>query len=196
MKFYKELKNVEMYEVMTHDYNPTFIINKVKNNVELGAKGLEIGMGPGIDLLLLNNDYVMEGSDYSDIFIERFAIKNLSISVFKYDVLTMKLAKKYDFIYANKVFQHFTVNQLKSVLIKEYEHLNPGGKIVFTLWRGDLESSEVMLEDLRFTYYQKVDIEQLVTGLGRYKIEELSLYEEENPEDSIYIVLQKYRQKV
>ncbi len=191
MKFYKELKNVEMYEVMTHDYNPTFIINKVKNNVELGAKGLEIGMGPGIDLLLLNNDYVMEGSDYSDIFIERFAIKNQSISVFKYDVLTMKLAKKYDFIYANKVFQHFTVNQLKSVLIKEYEHLNPGGKIVFTLWRGDLESSEVMLEDLRFTYYQKVDIEQLVTGLGRYKIEELSLYEEENPEDSIYIVLQK-----
>ncbi len=191
MKFYKDLKNVKMYESMIKEYDPTFIINEVKKSVELKAKGLEIGIGTGIDLIQLNKYFEMEGSDYSEIFIERFQQKNHEINVFLYDVLTMDLETKYDFIYANKVFQHFTTEQLKLVLKKEYNHLNTNGKLIFTLWRGDIEATEIIGDDLRFTYYQLEDIKKVIDDVGLYKIEIATLYKEDEMADSIYIVLRK-----
>ena len=65
MSFFHEEKNVKEYISMCEGYDGEELINILRNNLAEGSTILELGMGPGKDLDILQKYYKMTGSDYS-----------------------------------------------------------------------------------------------------------------------------------
>ncbi len=72
MSFYNDKKNVEEYTRMAEGYDGRVFVDLLKGMLPKGATVLELGMGPGKDLLLLSEHFQATGSDSSNVFLERF----------------------------------------------------------------------------------------------------------------------------
>lgn len=189
MNFFMNKKNVEQYIQMLEGYESTFIINKLKQYLAKGSSLLELGMGPGHDLLILAKDYSVVGSDNSDIFIEIFKSKNTGLEVISLDAVEMNVDRSFDCIYSNKVLQHLNKNELIRSLANQKKHLNEGGILFMTLWKGTYKEELMFEGELRFTYYLEKDIKEIVEK--NYNILALETYTESDEGDSLLVVLQK-----
>ena len=69
MSYFDNESNVEQYIKMAEEFNGQEIINHLYNYLPLGSSVLELGMGPGTDIPLLEKHCKVTGSDYSKIFI-------------------------------------------------------------------------------------------------------------------------------
>ena len=72
MEFYKTDKGVADYIKMADGYDGKELIAELRPQLNPGAAVLELGMGPGKDLDLLAEHYTVTGSDFSDIFLDRY----------------------------------------------------------------------------------------------------------------------------
>ena len=61
--YYDSEENVEQYIQMASGYDGKLLIDALRAYLPRGAKALELGMGPGKDLLLLKDRYRVTGSD-------------------------------------------------------------------------------------------------------------------------------------
>ncbi len=71
-EYFDDENRVEEYIDMSKDYVGTLLIKVLHKFVQEKASVLELGMGPGKDLVLLSERYRMTGTDSSAVFVNRF----------------------------------------------------------------------------------------------------------------------------
>jgi len=143
-------------------------------------------MGPGKDLDILKKNYVVTGSDNSQIFIDEYKKQNPTADLLKLDAVTLFTSSTFDCIYSNKVLIHLTTNDMKKSLKKQKELLNPNVILFHSFWRGN--KTETM-EGLLFVYYELDTLRDIFES--DFEILELKKYTEDQKDDSIYAVLRK-----
>ena len=187
MKFFLDENNVDKYLEMVTDYDPSFMVQQVRNYASDGSTLLELGMGGGTDLVALSNYYQVVGSDYSLLFIEKFQKRYPQIRTELVDAIQMNISGTFDCIYSNKVLQHLTRKDFITSLQNQKKHLNKDGIIFMTLWRGEHKEEMMYDESIRFTYYLEEDILNIVAD--NYEVMSLETYDELEVDDSLLVVL-------
>ena len=72
MNFYYQRENVDLYNEMARNYASDFLVKRVREYLPDHSTLLELGMGPGTDLLALSKFYEVTGSDVSPVFLDDF----------------------------------------------------------------------------------------------------------------------------
>jgi trans-aconitate methyltransferase len=184
--YFDDLENVQEYMKMVAGYDGQDLIKNLEAYLKPGSTLLELGMGPGKDLDLLQKKYAVTGSDSSEVFLELYRKQNPAVDLLKLDALTLNTDRKFDCIYSNKVLHHLKRDTLPISLEKQHELLNPDGILFHTFWKG---KGEEIHHDLLFVYYTQDDLISIVPD--RYKILKNVLYKEDEKDDSIILILQK-----
>ncbi len=85
-----------------------------------------------------------------------------------FNILTDSFEKSYDLIFANAVFLHFTVPELKLTLEKAHRALNKGGLLAFSVKHGEGEewNSAKVGRPRFFHYWNEEDIVSLLSSYG------------------------------
>lgn len=112
MGYYDDKENVEQYIRMAASYDGKLLVDAIGKYLPNGSRVLELGMGPGKDLLMLKQVYQVIGSDSSAIFVERFRKLHPNIRVALLDAVTIETDEQYHGIYSNKVLYHLTRDEL------------------------------------------------------------------------------------
>ncbi|GAA0182146.1 hypothetical protein SH2C18_45740 [Clostridium sediminicola] len=186
MSYYDKKENVKEYIKMAEGFDGRKLIKILKTHLRKGSTVLELGIGPGKDLDLLKNDFIVTGSDNSYLFINSYKEKNPDADLIFLDATKMNTPQKFNCIYSNKVLQHLTREEFKISLNKQKEVLNKNGILFHSLWYGDTVET---YNDLRFTYYTENSLKQIIGE--SFEILEMNLYTEMEVDDSLYIVLKK-----
>jgi len=184
--YFDDLENVQEYIKMVDGYDGKELIAVLENYLNPGSSLLELGMGPGKDLDLLQKEYTVTGSDSSEVFLELYRKQNPAVDLLKLDALTLNTDRKFDCIYSNKVLHHLERDTLPASLKKQQELLNPDGILFHTFWKGEGEETH---HDLLFVYYTQDDLASIIPD--GYKILKNVLYQEDKKDDSILLILQK-----
>lgn len=186
MSYFDDEKHVEEYVRMSEGFDGRDLIAVLKRYLSAGSTVLELGMGPGRDLEILGETFMVTGSDNAAAFLDRYRKIDPEADLVLLDAISPDTDRKFDCIYTNKVLQHLTRDELRDSLVKQREVLNAGGILFHSLWYGDKEE-EMM--GLRFVYYTEETFAQLL-GDG-YEILEVKKYTEMEKDDSMYVVLRK-----
>lgn len=186
MGYYDDEKNVEQYIEMADGYDGKLLIEALRDYLLDGSTVLELGMGPGKDLLLLGEHYAVTGSDFSNVFVERFRKTHPDADLLQLDALIMDTDRKFDGIYSNKVLYHLTREQLIESLKKQASVLNPDGIALHSFWYGDGDDG---MQGLHFAYYTEESLRAVVGE--EYEIVDIKRYTEMETDDSLYIVLRR-----
>jgi SAM-dependent methyltransferase len=186
MGFFDDEKNVQSYIDMADGYDGRELIEILKKYVTQGSTVLELGMGPGKDLDILNEYYLATGSDTSSIFLKRYRVTHKDADLLLLDAANLETDRSFDCIYSNKVLMHLTTDQMKRSLMRQRHILNQGGLLFHSFWEGD------RLEEMRgllFVYYSKEKLAAMFNEI--YDVLEIEYYTEMEKNDSIYVVARK-----
>lgn len=186
MGYYDKQQNVDHYIRMAMGCDGKLLIDVLRRYLPEGSTVLELGMGPGADLLILNEYYEVTGSDSSALFVERFRQQFPLIDVKLLDAITMDTDERYDGIYSNKVLYHLTRDELLASLERQAHALNAGGIALHSFWIGDEESDQ---QGLHFAYYSEDKLKGFIGS--DYEILDSQRYTEAETDDSFYVVLRK-----
>lgn len=186
MKYYDDEKNVDQYIRMTTGYDGKLLVDVLRKYLPDGSKILELGLGPGKDLLLLEEHYEVIGSDASPIFVERFKKRHPGKTVKLLDAVTLDTDERYQGIYSNKVLCHLRRDQLLVSFQRQAQALETRGIALHSFWFG---AEETTCQGLRFVYYCENALRTLVEP--EYEILAIERYTEMEADDSLYIVLRK-----
>ena len=132
MNYYDDKKNVEEYIRMAEGYNGHAFVEILKGMLPTGTSILELGMGPGKDLLLLSDHFQVTGSDSSPVFLERFRKSHPDADLLQLDAVTLETERTFDCIYSNKVLIHLTRDELDKCFRRQAEILKSGGILFHT----------------------------------------------------------------
>lgn len=188
MNFYKDEENVKKYIEMAEGYDGKYLIEILKNYLPEGSSVLELGMGPGKDLNILNKYYDVTGSDYSKLFLDLYREKfgNMKVDLLVLDARTMDISKTFDCIYSNKVLYHLTKKELRKSLNRQWELLNEEGILFHSFWKGDKIENQ---NGLNFVYYTEEKLKNMIGD--NFEIVDIESYKEMEDDDSLYIILKK-----
>ena len=186
MGYFDKLENVNEYIKMVDGYDGKELIKILEDYLDPGSTLLELGMGPGKDLDLLQKKYTVTGSDSSEVFLDLYRKKNPKTDLLNIDALSLNTDRKFDCIYSNKVLHHLERDELPRSLERQCELLNPDGIAFHTFWQGTGEETH---HDLLFVYYTQDDLTSIVPD--GYNILRNVLYKEDKKDDSIILILQK-----
>lgn len=186
MSYYDDENNVEQYIQMADGYDGRLLIDILRRHVPDGSSVLELGMGPGKDLLLLDQHYTVTGSDHSTVFVDRFRQDHPDSDLMQLDAVTMDTDRQFDAIYSNKVLYHLTRDQLTDSFRQQLRVLNPGGVALHSFWYGESDES---MHGLHFAYYTETTLRDTIGD--KYEIIEIERYTEMEPDDSLYVVVKR-----
>ncbi len=182
--FFDVEKNVREYIEMCDGMDGASLIAILQNRLKANSNILELGMGPGKDLDILDKTYKVTGSDHSQIFLDIYRKRNPGANLLLLDAVDLDTDKKFDCIYSNKVLHHLKTEDLRRSLKKQRQLLNPKGILFHTFWRG--EKSE-KFRGLRFIQYKMNFLKEMIKP--HYRLLEIDTYEEMIANDSIYLIL-------
>ena len=186
MGYFDKEKNVQDYIKMADGYDGTELINDLRNYLKNGLSILEIGMGPGVDLDILKKYYKVTGSDSSQVFIDRYKKLYPNADVIQLDAKSLKINRKFDCIYSNKVLIHLTKKDCIESFKKQKSILNPNGILLHSFWYGNkIEKHHGLL----FVYYSEEELRRIVEN--DYDILKIQKYTEFKKNDSIYVILKQ-----
>ena len=186
--YYYTPESVMEYIDMSKDFDGREIIKKLNNLLAEGSFVLELGMGPGKDLDILQRNYTATGSDLSQIFLDLYKQKNTGADLLLLDAVRLDTDRIFDALYSNKVLQHLSDNELEHSVRRQVEILADKVIICHTFWEGE---GEEFVEDMRFNYQREADLRRFFTPA--FDILEISIYKEMRDNDSILIIAQKKR---
>lgn len=184
MGYFDSEKNVKEYIEMVEGYDGTELINALKGYLPTGSTLLELGMGPGKDLDILKESYLVTGSDSSQIFVDRYKKEHKGAEVILLDAVTINTEDKFDCIYSNKVLHHLKQSDLSKSIYRQKAVLNDGGTLFHSFWHGDKEEKH---HGLLFVYYLETQLIDMVKD--DFDIVAMKRYAEMAADDSFYIVL-------
>ncbi len=185
MGYFDNEKNVQDYINMVEGYDATELINILRKHLQKGSTLLELGTGPGKDLDILRKYYKVTGSDSSQIFINGYKKSHPESDIIQIDAKDIKIQRKFDCIYSNKVLIHLTKEECKSSLKQQKKILNSKGLLFHTFWYGTKTEKH---HDLLFTYYTDDELKSMVEE--DYNILKIERYTEDEKNDSIITILQ------
>lgn len=186
MNYYDDPKNAEQYIKMADGYDGQKLIDRLLTYLPAGTTVLELGMGPGTDLELLAQHYVVTGSDRAQPFLDRYRALNNSADLLLLDAVTLETERTFDAIYSNKVLYHLTRDELRQSFARQVDLLNPGGIALHSFWVGEDEEDQ---HGLHFAYYTE---ETLRAQIGAaFEVLEIGRYTEMSADDSLWIILRK-----
>jgi SAM-dependent methyltransferase len=186
MVYFDSEKNVLDYMKMVDGYDGAELINDLRNYVKDGSTVLEIGMGPGVDLDILKKYYKVAGSDSSKIFVDIYKRQHPNADVFLLNAADIRIDRKFDCVYSNKVLIHLTKEDCLKSLKMQKTILKPGGILFHSFWHGDKAEEH---HGLLFTYYKEDELRRMTKD--DYNILKIQKYMEFEKNDSIYIILQR-----
>ncbi|MFE3845423.1 class I SAM-dependent methyltransferase [Thermoplasmatota archaeon] len=186
MGYFDNEKNVKDYIKMVKGYDATELINILRKYRKKDSTLLELGMGPGKDLDILRKFYKVTGSDSSQIFINRYKKKHPESDIIQIDATNIKIKRKFDCIYSNKVLIHLTKKECNSSFKKQKNILNPNGILFHTFWFG---TKTEKYQELLFTYYSEDELKNMVKD--DYNIISIERYTEDEKDDSILFIVQR-----
>lgn len=184
--YFHQEKKVEEYIKMAECYDGRELITELTKYLPPNSSILEIGMGSGIDLTLLEEYYQTTGSDYSSIFLERYRKTHPGAKLLLLDAGTLETDQKYQGLYSNKVLIHLTREELKQSIKRQAEILLPGGIICHSFWFGEKEEN---YDGLIFIYYTSEQLQELF--METFDIIKIEKYQEMELDDSIYLIARK-----
>lgn len=179
-------KSAMEYLIMTDGYDGRAIIDVLKTYLKPGSSVLELGMGPGRDLEILEETYCVTGSDVSEVFIDLFRKKKPGSDLYQLDAVTIDTDRKFDCIFSNKVLHQISRKELTRSFSRQLEVLNPGGIACHTFWYGD---KEIEVKNRRIHYYTESTIsDHLDNG---FEMLLAKTYREMDVEDSMLVIGRK-----
>ena len=182
--YYLSKKHVMEYINMAEGYDGRELIEILKKHLPQRSTVLELGMGPGIDLDILKNDFDATGSDLSDIFLNMYRAKHPNADLIQLDAEKLITNRTFDCIYSNKVLHHLSTKKLKQSIKKQKDLLNNNGILFHSFWQGDKDET---YKGLRFVYYTK---NELINYFSEdFEIIEVETYKEMEENDSVYIIV-------
>ena len=168
---------------MAEGYNGRYIISRLKNHLNQKSKLLEIGSGPGTDWNILNENYMVVGSDNSKEFLKHLSENNPDGKFINLDAVTLSTNLKFDGIYTNKVLHHLTKKELEISITRQSEILNTKGVICHSFWAG--EGSETY-NGLFVNYHTMKELKHLFASC--FEIQIMEPYKEFETDDSIFLI--------
>lgn len=131
------------------------------------AQILEIGSAFGRDAdYIESHGYVVDRTDATPAFVD--LLQTHGHQAQQLNIITDEINKTYDLVIANAVFLHFTTEEMATAACKIYDALSDHGRLAFTLGQGegDRWSSGKIGAPRYFNYWQKQELEQLLTDVG------------------------------
>lgn len=131
------------------------------------SKILEIGSGTGRDAAYIESrGFRVERSDAAESFVNH--LRDLGYETKLFNVVTQTIPERYDLIYANCVFLHFTEKELCTVLNTVAQGLNDSGILAFSVKLGEGEdwTTEKVDAPRFFRYWQPDPLQALVEQYG------------------------------
>ena len=186
MGYFDNIDNVEEYIKMSEGYDGSELITILNYYLKPGSTVLELGIGPGKDLDLLVEQYIVTGSDSSKAFVDRYLRNKPEADVMVLDAENLMTERSFDAIYSNKVLHHLTKTQLKQSFQQQALRLNDSGILLHSFWYGDKVEE---FEGLLFVYYTEHTLNDVIGN--EYDTIAFSMYAEMDANDSFYIVLRK-----
>jgi len=190
MTYYDDPNHVQQYIDMAEGYDGCEMVAALTKYLPEGAKVLELGMGPSIDLELLAHHYRVTGSDISRAFLDRFRNLNQDADLVQLDAETIKTTTRFNGIYSNKVLHHLSPEQLHNSFLRQHDALLNEGIALHSFWLGNREET---MHGLHFQYYQGEFLHSLVEP--SFTILESTHYSEFEHNDSLYLVIKKINDK-
>lgn len=184
--YYHDPKHAEQYLDLAAGYDGRELIERLRAWLQPGSTVLELGMGPGVDLEILAENFVVTGSDYAPPFLKRYRQLHPEADLLLLDAITLQTERRFDCIYSNKVLYHLSETELVGSLRRQADLLNRGGILLHSFWVG--QGSEEM-HGLTFTYYTEATLAPLFPD--NYELIESRRYTEMEADDSLYIALRK-----
>lgn len=183
MGFYDDEETARAYIAMADGYDGRELIEILKRHVPKGASVLEIGMGPGVDLSLLNTYFQATGSDNSQYFLDRYRASNPVANLIHLDAVELDTERSFDCIYSNKVLHHLTDEDLKQSLSRQKTILSNTGLIMHSFWRGTGVEEH---HGLRFVYQTEDSVRFIISE--EFNVVDIVVYEEMEHDDSLYVI--------
>lgn len=186
MGFYDDDETANQYIAMAEGFDGRELITALAAHVSAGARVLEIGMGPGVDLDLLRQRYQATGSDFSAFFIDRYRALHPDADLLRLDAVSLQTDRQFDCIYSNKVLHHLNEADLRLSLQRQVDLLGNGGHVLHTFWRGDGMKE---MHGLKFFY--RTEAQLRAHFADHFEIVDLVTYAELDADDSIYVLARK-----
>jgi len=183
MGYYDDPENVNEYEKMCEGYDGTQIFNALEQHLAPGKTILEVGCGPGNDIVSLKSNYPIVGSDNSEEFLTRCRERHPDIEFLNLDVISLDTDRQFDCIYSNKVLHHISLDKLILAFKRQRQVIVPGGLFAHSFWIGDEEFEK---DGLYFRFHDRDALVRLVADY--FEIIELLDYKEFEDGDSLFIV--------
>jgi SAM-dependent methyltransferase len=186
MGYFDTNEGVDEYIQMAEGYDGQELIEILRSHVPSGSSVLELGMGPGKDLALLQPHFQATGSDSSAIFVDRYRALEPSADVLILDAVNIDTERRFDAIYSNKVMHHLSKQDARRSLVAQHRALSPGGTALHSLWFGDkLEEHHGLL----FQQYTAESFSELLDE--QFEVLESKIYAEMETDDSLSVVLRR-----
>ena len=187
--YYKTRESVNEYIRLSQDVNGGELIKKLKKFLPVDSTVLEIGSGPGGDWKILNQDYLVTGSDNSTEFLNHLIADNSKGSFIELDAVTLDTEDKFDGIYSNKVMHHLKDDELVNSIKRQYDILNARGIVCHSFWKG--QGSEIF-KGLFVNYHTKNTLREYFDN--QFEVLILEEYAEFEEGDSILLIGKKITQ--
>lgn len=187
MNYYEDDENIDHYIEMSQDVNGAALIQILRQYVPHRGSVLELGMGPGKDLLLLDQYFRVTGSDLSLNFLQRFKSRHPDFDVIQLDARDFEIKPLFDGIYSNKVLQHLTRDELSQSFRVQLNSLARRGILMHSFWYGE---GEDQTDGLLSTYYTEQSLTERISKA--FKVLEMTRYSELEADDSLYVVLSRH----
>jgi len=186
MPFYDDPKNAEDYIEMAKGYDGAELIAILDEHLTEGARVLELGMGPGVDLDILAKRYNVTGSDNAPYFLERYKKANPEADLIELDAVEIDADRTFDCIYSNKVLHHLADEALDNSFKNQAAALNPNGLIFHSFWHGN----EVMeMHGMTFHYRSVKDVTDRLAP--HFELIDAQIYTEMDKDDSFWVMAKK-----
>ena len=125
MGFFDTEKGIEQYIKMAEGYDGAELIKILQKFLRADSTVLELGMGPGKDMDILEKSYVVTGSDNSQVFLDKYKEKHQDADLLLLDAVTLKTGRKFDCVYSNKVLHHLTKEDLRKSIQRQKRYAKP-----------------------------------------------------------------------
>ena len=183
MGFYSDEKTALQYIEMAEGYDGRELVEALRAHLPPGSSVLEIGMGPGVDLKLLEEYYRVTGSDNSPFFLDRYLEENPGADLMHLDAVEMDTERTFDGIYSNKVLHHLTDEELLKSLHRQKAILSDHGVVLHSFWLGAGIDEH---HGLRFVYQSEDSLRSLFGKM--FSVLDIVVYKEMEDDDSAFVL--------
>lgn len=153
-----------------------------------GSSLLELGMGPGNELVRLARRFDVTGSDKSKGFLELFSRSHPSFKLLHLDAVTIETDRRFDCVFSNKVLHHLSREDLGASFDRQRRVVKPGGLLFHSFWLG---KGTGYSDGLHFTKYTEDVLLEMASGVGKTLLS--FTYSELNADDSIAIAVSPFK---